>query len=115
MSEWTERTRRELADVELLPLEELRALPECGEFDGGIYFLWLGDKLQYVGKSQHIANRLVGHDRKGRFQFDRHTCIALDGGRFVSRDLGAKMQRLERAYIARYEPPFNCLDRNPGT
>lgn len=123
MSEWTERMRRELADIDLLPLEKVRALPECGDYDGGIYFPWLGDQLQYIGKSQQICYRLLlqeqGNIHGGikRIPFDRHTCLVVHSGRIIEnpRDLDATLKRLERAYIAHYEPPYNCLDENPGT
>lgn len=124
---WSEKMRRELADVEILPIDKLRTLPECGDYDAGIYFLWLKDELQYIGKSNQICYRLqlqeqanfYGHTRKHKMKqipFDRHTCIALETGRIHEDELlPQKLQRLERAYIAHYEPPYNYLGQNPGT
>lgn len=116
MSKWTERMRIELADVPVKDLGELRSLPASTELECGLYFLWLGDCLQYIGKSDHISNRLIEHKRRGIIPHDSHTCIVLDSG-YIKADaaLCLELKRLERAYIARYEPPFNCLDWNPGT
>jgi len=123
---WTEQTRAELSHVEIMPLERLQQLPEAGEFDGGIYFLWLGDQLQYVGKSNQISIRLNHHhyaykfgrlrtSRSKRIPFDRHTSIVLFDETNKSNKLEWLMRDTERAYIAHYEPPFNSLEQNPGT
>lgn len=115
--------KREIADVPILALDELRRLPQSNSLDGGIYFLWSKDQLQYIGKSRQICNRIDQHEwardyprrRPKTIPFDRHTCIALDSGRLVSKHLDEQLKRLERAYIARYQPPFNCPHENPGT
>jgi len=113
MTTWTDKMKRELADVQILPLEQLRALPaEFGDYDGGIYFLWLGEELQYIGKSRQLCNRLNYH----KVKFDRCTLLLIVSDERIhdfSKD--PEMQRLERAYIAHYQPPHNCLHQNPGT
>lgn len=103
----------------LLSLDELRALPEAQEYDGGVYFLWQDDQLQYVGKSSHVLERLAkqGYVNKyapfqnGKSQiaipFDRHTCIVLETG-FVKQPGTPQMLRdYERLYIGTYETPYN--------
>lgn len=107
--------RRELKHIQVLTLDDLRKLPPCGEFDAGIYFLWLRDELQYIGKSGHIWNRIIAHERKRRIRFDRHTVVVVETGPICSEDLREKLIPLERAYIAHYEPPCNCLYENVGT
>lgn len=109
--------RREYADVEILPLEALRALPKCGELTGGIYFLWLEGDLKYIGKSRDLDNRLSFHERNPTIPFDEHTALVIDRGQLIEDPIGlsAQLKRLERAYIAHYEPPYNHLYANVGT
>lgn len=126
METWVEKMKRLYADVAILPLVELRKLPECSDFDAGIYFLWLKDELQYIGKSTQICYRLqlqqqcniYGATRAHKMKqvpFDRHTCIVVESQRIRSEGLEDKLKPLERAYIAHYQPPFNFLGQNPGT
>lgn len=106
-----------LITLEILPLERIQALPECGDFDGGIYFLWLKDELQYIGKSRQIWSRIAQHSYAGRIPFDRHTCIVLDSGRIIkdAQAFTENLKQVERAYIAGYQPRYNCLRENIGT
>ncbi len=101
----------------LKSIEALRALPESGETDAGIYFLWLGDAMQYIGKSRQIANRIAQHGQAALYgfakpiDFDRHTCIAVFSERVV-RDVPAlnrALTKLERAYVNHYRPKYNML------
>jgi len=118
VTEWTERMRRELADVEILPLEAIKTLPQCGEMAGGIYFLWLKGELQYIGRSRDIGYRLRLHPyAKVPISFDEHTALMIQQGRLIENidQLNRELQRLERAYIAHYEPPHNDLYANVGT
>ena len=128
METWVEKVKREHADVKILTLDELRVLPECGDMDAGIYFLWRKDELLYIGKSRQICHRLVLHDwsrmyghsrakKPKMIPYDRHTCIVVESGRWIV-DIDAlneKMKPIERAYIAHYQPPFNYIGQNPGT
>lgn len=112
-----------LADLKarypVLSLDELRQLPEAEEYDGGVYFLWLNDELQYIGKSSHVQERLAKQgyvNRYAPFQngksqipipFDRHTCIVLEKG-FVKQPGTPKLlQDYERLYIGTYPTPYN--------
>jgi hypothetical protein len=118
---WVDKMKRLYAHIPILPLEDLRALPEAGDFDAGVYFLWLRDDLQYIGKSRQICYRLQLQEQSNlyggikRIPFDRHTCIVVEGGRVRSDDLDDRLKPLERAYIAHYQPPFNFIGENPGT
>lgn len=129
MTEWTERMRRESVGIEILPLESLRALPEGGDFDSGVYFLWLGDELRYVGKSENVRNRFAQqlqtnrfHGLRGSYRLrpipcDRHTCLVLHSDQIIENrpQLERTLQEYERAYIAHYEPPDNDLHASPNT
>lgn len=126
MSEWTERMRRDLAHIPILPLEALRKLPEATPFDAGVYFLWEADELVYVGKSRHIMDRLArqsqinryGPLRLSRAQMlpkGRTTALVLGKGPVLERTIDADLEDYERAYIATYEPPMNCVVQNGGT
>lgn len=64
---WAEKQRRRLAHIPILPLEELRKLPQAVDFDAGIYFLWTGDELVYVGKSRNIPDRLGRQSQFNRY------------------------------------------------
>lgn len=119
--------RRECAHVPVLSLEELKALPEAEEYDAGIYFLWLNDELQYIGKSDHICERLALQDYANKFAklraskwpkpipYDRHTALVLDRGMYRKDGLKDQLRDYERAYIANYTPPMNHIGQNPGT
>lgn len=125
---WAEKTRRVYKHIPILAIEELRKLPEPEPFDGGIYFLWQGDELVYVGKSSHIVERSERQhrieryssdrtywDRHDRLPHDRLTALVLEKGRVKSPYLPFKLQDYERAYIAHYEPKLNHLDVDGGT
>jgi hypothetical protein len=115
------------SDVQVLSLEEMRELPEPQEYDAGIYFLWKGDALTYIGKSKHICERLyfqscmnrnlpfyTGHRAK-LVPFDKVTCLVLETGITCSPGLGGKLMHYERAYIAAYQPGFNQDNHNGFT
>lgn len=114
--------RKRLAHIKVLPLAELMKLPEAQPFEAGIYFLWRGAELLYIGKSQHVLERMnrqvrdrdydrLQQNRRG-VPFDRYTCLAV-----VEEGIKLKfqLQDLERAYIATYEPSYNHTDANGGT
>lgn len=105
----------------LLSLDELRRLPEAGPLDAGVYFLWVGDELQYIGKSTQVAYRMIRHIGIKRYMavrrvkdkevpWDRHTCLVLDNGIEITEKLRSDLLNVEREYIAAYQPPYNDLD-----
>ncbi len=119
---WHDTIRDRLAHIKVLSLEELRTLPEAKPFEGGLYFLWRGDELLWIGKTNHILeriNRQVRNRVYDKFQvgqrgipFDRYTCLVIDAE--PSR-LPALMQDMERAYLMHYDTPYNNTDANGGT
>lgn len=90
---------------DLLPLDALRGLTREAPDDSGIYFLWRGPQLIYIGATAYLSDRLPMH-RKAQLQlcrgrrlpFTHWTCLVLPLSRFP---------RLEHRYIQAYEPPFN--------
>lgn len=123
---WAEKAREQFAHIPILPLEELSKLPQAEEYDAGIYFLWDGPALVYIGKSTHICERMMRQQRinqnhvfyTGRHRViphDRHTALVLEKGMFISPELRPKLMVYERAYIAHYLPAFNHPDDNGGT
>lgn len=126
MKAWAEIARKKYAHIPILPLADLARLPEAEEFDSGIYFLWQGETLVYIGKSRNIPDRLVRLSETNRFHtlrnsrckpvpHQRHTALVLERGQFASEGLDAKLRDHERAYIAHYLPPYNHPDHNGGT
>jgi hypothetical protein len=110
--------------VHLLTLDELYELPAPKTNDSGIYFLWRGRELLYIGKSrnlcqrsyyQHCVNTYTGQQSKGvKFiPAEVMTCLVVENGPECSPRLDARLQDLERAYIAAYPTPFN-LDLKSG-
>lgn len=126
-SEWSIRTRERLAHVEIFPLEVMRILPAAEEYDSGVYFLWSGNELLYVGKSRNLGQREYYQQTVNRyFPFqqsttakyipaDLMTCLIVESGIECSPRLDGKLKELERAYIATYEPPYNVDYRNGFT
>src|SRR6185312_428970 len=126
-TDWREQVRQEIQAVPLLSISALRELPEAEEFDGGVYFLWLADQLQYIGKATHILERLnYQHmvNRYHKFQqsrsavhipHDRHTALVLERGRIRSDHIDFRLQQVERRYIDAYPTPFNNPTFSPFT
>lgn len=124
MEIYADRIKDQWKDVPILPLEELRKLPEAEQYDSGIYFLWGGDELLYIGKSRTILDRIQRLTQARRagvlyaashknVPFDRYTALVLETGMFASPELDAKLRLHERAYINAYQPPYN-IDRASG-
>lgn len=119
---WLHGMRDRLSHINVLTLDQMRALPEAKPFEAGLYFLWQGDELLWIGKTNHILeriNRQARNQKYDRFQvgargipFDRYTCLVLEA---EANRLPALMQDVERAYLATYEPPYNRTDANGGT
>jgi hypothetical protein len=103
----------------VLTLDELRALPAAAEYDAGVYFLWQGANLQYIGRSDHVLERLAKQgyvNRYAPFQngasqvaipHDRHTCLVVQSGMIRSEIARGQCQELERLYIGTYPTPYN--------
>lgn len=105
---WIEQIREASAHIQTLDLGLLRALPTSISTNSGIYFLWFGPELQYIGKSRSLGKRLRDHRRERRIPHDLCTILELPRNDEVLRDH-------ERAYIARYPTPFNSRHYTAGT
>lgn len=82
----------------LLAEEEIVRRAESTSKIMGVYFLVHGGRVQYVGKSMHIMERIACHTRKGDIGFDAFYCIRAPKNRMAS---------IERQYIAALRPPAN--------
>jgi len=112
------------AHIKILTLEELRVLPECQDYDCGIYFLWGGPELLYIGKSRNVPDRIQRLTQAKRCSpfyqashkavpFDRHTVLVLANSPIRDEKMELPLQLHERAYIDAYRPPYN-FDRASG-
>lgn len=64
----------------------------------GVYMLFLGSELQYVGRSVHIYRRLNDHNRASML-WDRFKIIPCADS--------VKAADMEQSLIAKHKPPFN--------
>jgi hypothetical protein len=85
-----------------LLLSEIRQLPELSI---GIYFLFQGDALQYIGQSSAVYERVSTHRRQRKIPFDNW--------RFVNTTL-AELDTVEATYIHAFRPPYNRGPYNRG-
>ena len=83
----------------VLPLDQLRGLPIADDTTGGsgVYFMWHGPVLVYVGQSRCVGNRIEQHGH--RKPYTRITWLS------VTAD--AWLRDYEGDYVRRYSPPFN--------
>jgi hypothetical protein len=84
------------AEERYLSLTEIKELPRPTE--SGIYFLFLGGALQYIGQSANVFTRVAAHRKGGAISFDDWVVISAPLG-----DLDA----IEANYIRKFKPPFN--------
>ena len=70
----------------------------------GIYFLYNGDELIYIGQSRSILSR-IGQHVKGGKSFDSYTFVECD-----EEDLDS----MEAGYIKHYHPSMNVAGANAG-
>lgn len=90
----------------LLSVEQLYARSRPTNNQCGIYFLWLGRTLMYVGQSNGgLYGRLGSHVAAGK-QFNRIS--------FVPADID-QLNDLERLYIKTLKPLLNGGQRRKGT
>lgn len=88
---------RDYARFRIMPLDQLRGLPRVSnQMESGVYFLWRGPMLVYIGQSQSVGFR-VGQHRYFRKQFT-HATFAAYGNRLID---------FEGRYIRHYEPLLN--------
>lgn len=83
----------------VLPLDQLRGLPRVcyGSNEPGVYFLWEGPQLVYVGQSENVAVRVSQHIYFNKV-FSRATFLP------THRNC---LRTFEGRYVRRYDPPYN--------
>ena len=84
-------------------LEPIRLRKEKKTVIQGIYFLFKGDELVYIGKSVNIYGRVNSHDQD---DWDTYSYIEVDG---YVRDF--ELSKLEKAYQLKYRPRYNKIDK----
>lgn len=77
-------------DLENLPKTDIRKIR-------GVYFLYRGDKLVYIGSSQDIINRIPTHFKTK--EFDSYKYIEINGT--------IKVAKIETELIRKYKPDYN--------
>ena len=92
---WRTRLDRANRRCWVLPLDQLRGLPDAEDGDAGVYFMWLGPRLVYVGESKEISYRLTRHWKLRT----RTTWLALDHDQV--------RKGCEGGYVRAYRPPYN--------
>jgi hypothetical protein len=111
--------RKVYAHIPILPIEELRKLPEPQEFEAGLYFLWEAGELVYIGKAKDLKFRtgrqwqiLHMHESTGGQEaprpFDTCTVLVTERGE-LSRGWDIRLMEMERAYLGHYEPKYNSM------
>jgi hypothetical protein len=91
---------------DLLTMDGLRALPTEAPQEPGVYFLWLGDLLIYIGSTtDDLLNRINDHRRTRmglregpRYNYTHATVMPHDA---------KTVRQQEYRYIDAYRPPFN--------
>lgn len=66
----------------------------------GVYFLWRGNELRYIGKTTHIQSRLASHEGHG------FPCNEWDSYSFLECPADV-MSSIEDFYIRELQPPDN--------
>jgi len=79
-------------------LDELIAQKQKVNPISGVYFLFLGNQLQYIGQSKDVPNRLAQHQRTPICEFDSHFVLATDPD---------QLRLVEWRYIDALSPPYN--------
>ena len=105
----------------IFPLDRMRSLPSpmicvgAAHSRAGVYFLWFGPALLYVGQSRCVVSRIYQHEaardglRTGKvIPFDRVTFLDLTDCDWLSTEREREaLDVVELAYIRRYRPPYN--------
>lgn len=111
-----EKERADIARMErddlqnhVLPLDQMRGLPNAIGYAGaGVYFLWDGPRLLYIGHSAQIKTRVDGHlkRRDGVWESRAAPFMPFTRATVWPRRKGI-LRELESAFIQKYWPQFN--------
>ena len=91
---------------DLIPLEFLPP-KQPADVEPQIYFLYNGDKLQYIGETVALHQRIRTHCLEHRVDFDSFTHIPAPRDPTIRKHLEAK-------YIATHKPLMNRITKPPG-
>jgi excinuclease UvrABC nuclease subunit len=69
-----------------------------------VYFLFMGNEIVYIGKSESGYARIDKHIKEGTKIFDSYSYIKCFGG---------MLSRYEKAYIEKYKPKYNKIYNDP--
>lgn len=86
--------------IEILSIPQLLSLPEIGgnARRAGIYFLFAGELIQYIGSSRDVRTRVLGHDFQHEILFDKATYMPVQWPWQLA---------VEALYISHYKPHGN--------
>lgn len=79
-------------DLNTLPSTSVRRLK-------GVYFLYRGLKLVYIGSSANIVQRIVNHTKDK--EFDSYKFIEINGN--------INILEVESGFIKKYQPEYNYI------
>lgn len=79
-------------DIEAIPKKDREHLI-CG-----VYFLWRGDLLVYVGQSENVNSRIQHHYKDRKKNFTSYSVLEIDK---------KKLKPTERILINKYLPQYN--------
>jgi hypothetical protein len=86
--------------ISILTIPELLALPEIGSNArrAGVYFLFAGHLIQYIGSSHNVRTRVLSHDFPHGILFDKATYMPVQWPWQLA---------VEAMYIKHYKPSDN--------
>lgn len=79
----------DLNELDLIPVKRQR----------GIYFLYRGTELVYIGQTTHLLPRLGNHIDDNSKEFDFYKFLEINGN--------INLDSIERDYIMKYKPIYN--------
>ena len=84
--------------MDMLTLDSLIAEKQSKTPISGVYFLFLGNKLQYIGQSKDVPGRLANHHRSPVCEFDSYFVLGVEPD---------QLRLAEWRYIDTFSPPYN--------
>jgi hypothetical protein len=92
------RLRRGMKRLTPRPLDQLRGLPRVtnGRNGSGIYFLWWGPQLLYIGQSVEVGYRIQQHRKQKDFTHATWLMTAEEC-----------LRRAEQSYVTYHRPILN--------
>lgn len=82
-----------------------RNIGDILHMEHGVYFLFCGKELIYIGKSQRCHERVLAHTKEGRIPFDRFVVLPIDE---------RWLDGIEAFLISEMKPSFNIKHVNPS-